>query len=152
MLAFATVTLVSAPRLRRPLPGNMAGASIQHRQSHPICSKVGPPLSLSLSLSPPFPSLIIFSQLCAALLCSDAFSEFKELVAVQLQDTIRDFKMWLLEHGADAAGFVPAASSCIRISSHIPWDLCGVSFQECASEDPLMAAIFNVDGRRELFM
>lgn len=123
----------------------MAGTSIQRRQSHPICPKVDPPPPLSLL------SLIIFLNFAPPLLCSDAFSEFKELVAVQLDDTLRDFKDWLMEHRADAAGFAPAAFSCIRISSHIPWDLCSVSFQECTA-NPLIAAIFNVDGRRELFM
>jgi hypothetical protein len=85
------------------------------------------------------------------LLCSDAFSEFKELVAVQLDDTLRDFNQWLSDHSGDASGYCPASLSYTRISSHIPWDICGASFQESA-ENPLIAAIFNVDGRRELFM
>ena len=101
-----------------------------------------PPLSITFYFSS--------NQLCS-LFSSDAFSEFKELVAVQLDDTLRDFKEWLRTHPGDASGFTPALLSCTRISSHIPWDVCGASFQKRA-KTPLIAAIFNVDGRRELFM
>ncbi len=70
---------------------------------------------------------------------------------MSLGDTLHEFAEWLRERGGDAAGYKPAPRSCVRISSHVPWDLCSASFQERA-ERPLIAAIFNVDGRRELFM
>ena len=70
---------------------------------------------------------------------------------MQLDNTLQEFKEWLDENRGDATGFVPALFSCVRISSHIPWDLCSVSFQE-RGVSPLIAAIFNVDGRRELFV
>ena len=65
--------------------------------------------------------------------------------------TLREFSDWLKEHGGSASGYTPPAVAVTRVSSQIPWDVCSVSFQECC-DAPLMAAIFNVDGRRELRM
>ncbi len=70
---------------------------------------------------------------------------------MDLGDTLRDFSNWLKDHGGSASGYTPSAVAVTRISSQIPWDVCGVSFQECR-DVPLIAAIFNVDGRRELRM
>jgi hypothetical protein len=65
---------------------------------------------------------------------------------VDLGVTLREFSDWLKEHGGSASGYTPPAVAVTRISSQIPWDVCSVSFQECC-DAPLMAAIFNVDGR-----
>ena len=68
---------------------------------------------------------------------------------MDLGDTLRDFSNWLKDHEGNASGYTPSAVAVTRISSQIPWDVCSVSFQE-RCDAPLIAAIFNVDGRREL--
>ena len=70
---------------------------------------------------------------------------------MHLGDTLQEFSGWLRDHGGNASGYTPSSFTVTRISSHIPWDVCGTSFQEC-SGTPLIAAIFNIDGRRELCM
>jgi hypothetical protein len=70
---------------------------------------------------------------------------------VHLDDALQGFKEYLAQHHGDASDYAFAPFRCTRISSSIPWDVCSMSFQECV-ENPLIAAIFNVDGRRELIM